>query len=579
MRQPSAARDDVIPSLRAAISQVHQRSSKIFFQLHHPGRQGVSALIGGQPTVAPSAIEDTTTHEPVRALTTEETHDLVCDFVNAAVRIKKAGGDGVEIHAAHGYLVDQFLSPHSNHRDDEYGGSWENRTRFLRDILTGIRSACGADFPVSVRLSISECYDLIGRPGEGIETEEGVRNAVLAAELGAALISVSSGTYETMHTIIEPMGAPAGWRDTMIAAVREAVDIPVMGVSITRDPAQAEEMLRQGLVDLVAMGRSWLADPQWGIKAIQGRDEEITRCIGCMYCIDKVLAGEPVACALNPRCGFETQFPKVPEHNGAGRRGLVIGAGPAGCQAAETMALRGMQVDLYEAGSTIGGQVALGSVPSGKEPLDWLLSDYDRRLHEAGVTIHLDARADVDSVRGSGADAVVVATGAAPIMPSATEGIDRGNAVTCLDVLVGMAAVGQVAVVVGSGLTGLETARFLAQDGTRVTVCETADEIAPGAQPTLRADAMAALRELGVPMRTGHRLVSIGEASAVFVHDGQEVEIPADTVVLAIGMRPRARLSAELREAGIRATTVGDAVSIGRIGDAVQAGYRAGMMV
>ncbi|WP_432803623.1 hypothetical protein [Brachybacterium sillae] len=277
--QLGLSRDDLVPGLRDAIEAVHARGAKFFVQLHHAGVQGVAELDQEGVVVGPSEFDNPLTHAPSRALTTDEVIALVQDFIAATRRAREAGADGIELHGAHGYLINEFLSPRTNHRTDQYGGGFEGRTRFLREILERIRAEVGPDYPITVRLSITESYDLLGMPGVGIEQEEGVRIAQMCEQAGADLISVSTGTYETGITTIEPVNTPRNWRDPLIRAVKDAVSIPVMGTSIVREADQAETMLRDGLVDLVAMGRSWLADPAWGRKAIEGRDADIVRCI------------------------------------------------------------------------------------------------------------------------------------------------------------------------------------------------------------------------------------------------------------------------------------------------------------
>ncbi|RUP85678.1 NAD(P)/FAD-dependent oxidoreductase [Dermabacter sp. HSID17554] len=575
-KQLSVTRDELVPQLAEAIEAVHARGTKIFLQLQHPGNQGIPQLNKGQVTVGPSAVQSQLTKAPVRALENEEVKSLVQDFINGARRAKEAGADGVEIHGAHGYLIDEFLSPHTNKREDEYGGSFENRCRFLVEILDGVREVVGPDFPISVRLSISQCYDLIGMPGEGNEVADGVRIAKLCEEHGADLISVSSGTYETGVTVIEPVNTPRNWRDPMIRAVRDAVSIPVMGVSIIREPEQAEKMLNDGLVDLIAMGRSWLADPQWGIKAIEGRDADITRCIGCMYCFEALFSGGHVECAVNPRCGFESEFPLEPERNAEGRTALVIGGGPAGCEAAETLAKRGAKVTLVEAEDTLGGQVVPGTNPPGKDPMGWLVESYTHRLEQAGVEVRLSTRFSADEVRDFGADAVIVATGAVPVVPP-IPGIDGDHVVDAIDVLGGTREVRGRAIVVGSGMTGLETAELIAANGGEVAVYEMAPQLGAGAFHMNLISVTSKLKKAGVPMLTGHRLVEVNDSGAVFEADGSSVNVEAETVVLAIGMRSENTLASELKDAGIDFRTAGDVSKVAKVAQAVATGYRVGL--
>ncbi len=348
-----------------------------------------------------------------------------------------------------------------------------------------------------MRLSASEMMEAFGEPGEGITVEEGVRIAKRLEELGVDLISVSTGTYETGQTIIEPINTPRNWRDPIIRAVRDAVSIPVMGTSIIREPEQAETMLADGLVDLIAMGRSWLADPEWAKKAIDGRDEEIVCCIGCMACFQNLLAGGTIMCAVNPRCAHETEYPAVPERDLEGRRALVVGGGPAGCEAAIQLALRGADVLLAEADDHLGGQVHPGCNPPGKAAMRWVIDAYEERLRAAGVKVELGCRMDVARIREFEADEIVVATGALPVRPN-LPGLESPSVVDAVAVLDREAEVGRRVVVVGSGMTGLETAELLASEGHEVVgVYEMAERIGAGAYPTNVMSVAAHLRAAG----------------------------------------------------------------------------------
>ncbi|MSS44477.1 NAD(P)-binding protein [Cutibacterium sp. WCA-380-WT-3A] len=574
-RQLALTRDEHVAPLREAIEQIHSTGTKFLAQLHHPGSEGIPPLCADGVTVSPSGVVVRTTKAPTRELTTDEVEGLVGDFIQAARRAKEAGADGVEIHGAHGYLVCQFLSPYTNRRTDRYGGDFDGRMRFVTEIIEGIRKVCGPDFPISVRISASEMMETIGEPGVGITVEEGARIARRLEEVGVDLISVSTGTYETGTTIIEPINTPRNWRDPIIRAVRDAVSIPVMGTSITRMPSQAEQMLQDGLVDLVAMGRSWLADPQWGVKAIEGRDDQIVRCMGCMACFQALGSG-PIICALNPRCGHESEFPPLPARDLEGRSALVVGGGPSGCEAAEQLALRGADVVLTEATDRIGGQVRPGCNPPGKEPMSWVIDNYEQRLRRAGVEVRLGTVMTADAVRGFGADVVVVATGAVPFRP-ALPGMNLPQVVEAIDVLRGDAEVGRRVVVVGSGMTGLETAELLHQRGHEVIgVYEMADTIAPGAFRQNVESVASHLRAAKIPLQTGHKLLEVTPDQAIFGTAQERVEVPCDTVVTAIGMRPNAALGQELATEGVEAVPVGDATGVARVAEAVASGFRAG---
>ena len=361
--QLSLATDDTVESFAKLADAIHRHDSRIFVQLHHPGREShlvlnpkVDQLVSSMPI--PSYIAP----EPTRALTTQEVESLVADFGRAAQRAQRAGIDGVEIHAAHGYLIQQFLSPFDNHRTDKYGGTPENRRRFLMEIIAEIQKVCGKDYPISVRLSSSEFLD--GMYGESLTLENTIADAKACEAAGVALLNISSGTHMTGNTIVEPTTYEQGWKIPLAAAIRREVGIPVAATGVIRDPAFAEQILENGDVDYIAMGRSWLADPEWGVKAIEGRDEDIRKCLGCMYCFET--AGNNLCTggshAFYPRMGEETKY-SVPKKDGAGRTIVVVGPGPAGLEAAMVLAQRDFKVILFDRRERLGGQMYLASMP------------------------------------------------------------------------------------------------------------------------------------------------------------------------------------------------------------------------
>ena len=252
--QISLAKDSVIPSWTKLADAVHQYGSKVFAQLQHPGKETNTALLGGQATVSSSPIPSAVGPQPTRALETEEVESLVKDFAAAAVRAKKAGVDGVEIHAAHGYLISQFLSAHANHRTDKYGGSLENRQRFLLEIIAAIRQECGPDYPISIRLSGSEFMEMIGVTN-GITLDETIQTATACEKAGVNLINVSSGCHETGNTIVEPTSYAQGWKVSLAKEIRKHISIPVATTGVIRDPEFAESLLEDGTTDFIALGR------------------------------------------------------------------------------------------------------------------------------------------------------------------------------------------------------------------------------------------------------------------------------------------------------------------------------------
>ncbi|MDE6060380.1 MAG: NAD(P)-binding protein, partial [Clostridia bacterium] len=428
--QLAASHDYHIESLRELANRIHKHGAKIFIQLHHPGRQNIGLLVGTVPlsiklekltkgaygrmlykltpkigptlirkNIAPSSVAPSKC-EPayfaggkVRALRHKEIKQLEKQFIDAALRVKKSGCDGVELHSAHGYLFQQFLSPNTNMRKDEYGGSLENRTRFLVNVLRGIKQTCGKDFPVVVRLSADECYAMIGQKGKGYDLTEGVKIAKILEANGADAIDVSSAGYDTFNYWLEPVSFGPGWRKYMAKAIKEAVSIPVMAANLIRSPEQAEEQLREGIQDFVSLGRPQIADPYWANKALSGSGT-IKRCICCLNCIESMqnnaYIGSHGECSVNPFVGHESE---ELVRDGNGRKIAVIGAGPAGLVASEILAKRGFSVTLIEKNEVAGGQINLASAPPQKGKTAWFIEDAVNACKESGVEILLNTTA------------------------------------------------------------------------------------------------------------------------------------------------------------------------------------------
>ncbi len=443
MRQLSVTKDRHIGPLAELAEAVHKHGSKILIQLHHPGRETVSALIGGQPVVAPSPIPCKLVKQETRALTIEEIQQLILQFIEGAVRVQKAGCDGVELHAAHGYLLHQFLSPYTNKREDEYGGSFENRLRMIIEIINGIRKECGPDFPIGVRLSVEEFLDKTGVTEEYIHIQDGIKIAMALEQAGIDFIDTSCGLYETGMTCIEPISFPQGWRHDMLLAVKSHVKIPVIGVSVFREPAVAEKFLEEGVVDFISMGRTWNADEEWGKKVQEGRESELRKCVSCLRCFESLneynAAGLPPECALNPRYARERKYGNL-VHDTKGHTAIVVGGGPAGMCAAQTLALRGVKVTLLDRQSELGGTVNLAKKPPLKERMQWIADYYSGELKRLGVEVKLNTEATADMIMEYKPDAVILATGSASIIPGKIPGIMGDNVFTVESVLSGNSA-------------------------------------------------------------------------------------------------------------------------------------------
>ena len=566
--QLSVTNTHVVPQLYRLVEAVHAYDTKLFVQLHHPGNQTPSRLIGGKQPVSASNVTCRVIGEEPRALTTEEVEGLVKKFVIGAVTAQKAGVDGVEIHAAHGYLVSQFLSPYTNKREDKYGGSFEGRMRFITEIIMGIRGYCGPKFPISVRMNGNDFLE------GGIDEEESIRMALYLEKLGIDCLNVSCGMYDSGATIIEPSYLAEGWKKHLAAGIKAAVKIPVIAVNTIKHPAFAEQLLEEGVSDFVGIARGFLADADWGAKAKAGKDVSIRKCLGCMECFRILNDGLPLGCTLNPVLGREFEWGEEKlVRNGNGRRVAVIGGGPAGIQAAVVLAKRGFKVSLLEKSDRLGGTVNLAAVPPNKGMLKEFIETLEEELKEAGVEVCLNTEGTAEAVKQLGAEAVFLTTGGTPVKPN-LPGIEK--AVTAEDVLAGRAEVkGENVVVIGGGVTGLETAETLAADH-KVTVVEMLDKVGGNLYPSIVMHLAQEIMKSGGAIAKGKALVSIGEG-AVTVKDmksEETAELPADTVVLAMGVRPGRPDYEALKEAfGDKLILAGDSAKGGQIFDALHTAY------
>lgn len=577
--QLSLTNDNVIPSFRKLADSVHQYGTKIFAQLHHPGRESHLVLNPNvSELVSSSAFPSTVAPEPTRALTVEEIHSLVQDFAKAAVRAQKAGLDGVEIHAGHGYLITQFLSANDNFREDEYGGTLENRMRFLLEIIEAIRKECGEEFPISVRLSSSEFLDGIGVKN-GISLDESIKTAIACEKAGADMINVSSGTHFTGNTIVEPTTYSQGWKLPLAEKLKKAVSIPVAATSVFRDPEYCEKVLEKGSIDFIAMGRSWLADPEWGVKALEGRDEDIRKCLGCMYCFETagnaLCTGEGHAyCSVNPYLGEETCYGE-PEKDGQGRNIVVVGSGPAGLEAAMILAKREFRVTVFEKENYLGGQMYLSSLPPKREKMANFIKYAEKQLNDRKVDIRLGQEATGEKIEELNPYAILLCTGSAAVLPKSIPGIEKKHVYTAQDVLTGRVCLTDKKIVVaGGGLTGMETSEFLQENGNEVTEIDLLPAMGLVAFPLVALDETARLVQSGVRTMPGHKLAEIRDDKVILEDTaGYQAEIPCEAVIMCLGVRPIDGLKNEISNMK-NVYLIGDAQKAGRrIADAVYEGF------
>ncbi|HOM08124.1 MAG TPA: FAD-dependent oxidoreductase [Syntrophales bacterium] len=563
---PGLWKDEQIPSHARLVEAVHKAGAKIIAQIYHAGRQTSSALVGAQP-VSASPVPCPVMGEVPRELAREEIATIVRQFGETALRAKKAGFDGVEVHGAHGYLIAQFMSRYSNKRTDGYGGPLKNRLRFPLEIIAEIRKRCGQDFLIDFRISGDEHV-----PG-GRTIEETKVIAAALEEAGLNMIHVSVGTYESVASIIPPMGTRLAWITDYAAEVKKAVKIPVVTVGRINDPLVAEEVLRSGKADLIAMGRGSLADPELPNKYAQGRYEDIRHCIGCQQgCLEILFRNEPIRCLVNPTLGFE--YKEELKKASQPKKVTVVGGGPAGLEAARAAATAGHRVTLYEREDRLGGQFLAAAVPPGKGEITSYLAWAERQLEKLGVTVKLNTPYDEAAYRQDEAEVVIVATGACQTRPP-IEGIDGKNVVTARDVLMGKATTGPRVVVAGGGMVGCETATFLASMGKAVAIVEMLPAIATDEEITRRAALLKMLEEKKVEVHTSAEIKAITEKAVRVTKGGTDLEIPADTVVLALGMASECVLTDSGGKAA-EVKIVGDAVNPRNALEAIREGFLAG---
>ena len=556
-----------IPRLEKLVKAVHRYDSKIFFQLHHPGRQSHGSVIGGRQIVAPSAVMASSIGEVPRALETAEIEELVKAFVKGAKIVQVAGADGVELHGAHGYLIGQFLSPLTNLRTDKYGGNLQNRMRFITEIIIGIKHICGNSFPISVRLDGDEFLD------GGLELNEAVKIARTLESIGVDAINVSSGTYDSAPTIIEPISYPEGWKRHLAKTIKAAVKIPVIACNVIRTPAFANTLLEEDHLDFVAIGRGQLADPEWANKAEQNRSEEIRPCISCLYCIEELMSGKRLKCAVNPKVGREAEFDKF-EKNGDDRIVAIVGGGPAGMQSAITLAERGFKPVVFETRDILGGSVYLGSKPPLKTKLNRFLDHLESEMKRLNVEIRMNTPATVEAIKALDPYAVFVAQGAEPNVPN-LPGVSGKNVCTIEDVLSGKVVLqDKKVIVVGSGLTGLETAEYLAEMNNAVTVIEMQNEIAKGAYKINVIDVTMRLKKHNVNMIPRLKLMGITETGIHVLNtfSNKVSTMDADAVILSLGVKVNNEQVQTFKDNFSNVFVLGDARQPGRIGQAMETG-------
>ena len=535
-----------VKTSREMTERIHAYGSKIFLQLSGGfGRVTIPTNVGDIPPIAPSAIPHRWLDKTCRAITVDEIHAIVKQFGEAAFHAKRAGFDGVQIHAVHeGYLIDQFAISMFNQRTDEYGGSLENRLRFAKEIVEEIKKTCGDDFPVTLRFSVKSMikdWRVGALPGEdfeekGRDTEEGLKAAKLLESYGYDALDTDVGTYDAWWWNHPPMYQKKGLYREYCKMVKEVVDIPVFCAGRMDNPDMALEAIENGECDVIDLGRPLLADPDYCNKLRCGKITQIRPCISCHEgCMGRVASYSLLNCAVNPQAARERVNAYEPILKK--KKVLIVGGGVAGCEAARVLAIRGHQPVVYEKGSRLGGNLIPGGAPDFKED-DIALADwYTNELNRLGVHLHLNTELNEEEIKAMDYDTVILATGSKPKVFSLG---DDSHTYTAEQVLLKQKDAGKKTVVVGGGLVGCETALWLAQNGIHVTIVEALDKVMAVNGPLCAANKEmleALLPFNGVEIITGAKVTEFANGEVkVDTKEGSKT-IMSDSVILSVGYK------------------------------------------
>lgn len=555
-----AARDYHIGGLERLTDSVHKYDCKIFAQIHHGGMTSKPALTGRQ-SLSPSGVPAAPGAPVPKEMTIEEIKNVQQKFIDAAVRCQKAGYDGVELHGAHSYLIAQFFSKYYNKRSDEYGGDVEGRTRFIVEIIDGIRKAVRPDFVVGLRISGDEMV-------EGHMTLEDNLEIVKFLENKIDYINVSNGCAQNGDANCDPYSFVPGWKKHVAKAFKDALSIPVIATNTIKNPDWAEQLLEEGISDFVGLGRSQFADPEFVNKAKEGRSGEIVKCIGCMYCRERLMADMPIECSINPRLGVEYLY-KEAKKNGDDRPVVVIGGGPGGMEAALVLANRGFRVTLIEKKAELGGTLNVADKAKGKQVITEYVKTMKTLIENAGVEVILNTEATPESVKKYKPVGVFIATGAVPVNPP-IPGIEK--AYKPEEVLLNKVNLTGKVAVIGTGLTGLEVLEKLGDEGCQLTAIEMLSNIGPGVFPPIRKYIVADIMSHEPVCYTSHKLLEIKDGAVVIesLADGKITEIACDCAVVSLGVAPVKGFAEQFEKEFDKVVVVGDASKGGRIHNATK---------
>ncbi len=595
----SLANDDAIVDFQKLTGIIKDGGARAWVQLFHAGAYSHPMFVGGQQPIAPSAVYSRYSQTTPREMTLEDINQVQDAFVRAAERAQAAGFDGVEILASAGYLITQFLSPRTNQRTDDYGGCFENRVRFARELIESMRARLGPVYPLTIRMAGN---DFVRDSNTDTETPE---FAKVYEQAGVDAINVTGGWHESRVPQL-PMHLPRSAFAFLALNIKKAVSVPIIASNRISDPDTADQVIKDGYADMVNLGRVLIADPQWPQKAFEGKVDEIRPCVGCSQgCTDEIFNGRPVFCVGNARAGFEgeRQILKTEDPKNV----MIVGAGAGGLEAAVTAAMRGHQVEVYEKDSDIGGQLWIAGAPPHKQEMLEFIRYYRSLIDKYQIPLHLNATVDTDVVKKQNPDYIILAEGAQPVLPE-IDGYDDPCVYSAWQVLKGNPVLGKSVAVIGGGSVGLETALFIAAKGTltpetlhflfayeavsnerlrelmfqgssRVTVFEMLPRIGKDVGKSTKWILFDNLKRYKVSVKTSTTVTSIRKGTVKFQKDGQEKQMQFDNVVLASGTQSVPGLSAEIKKLGVPFATVGDGVRPGKLNEAIHGGFLAAINI
>jgi len=594
---PSIADEKTIPSFRELASTIKNEGACAWMQLYHAGAYAYKSMMNGCDTIAPSSVYSKYSKETPREMSIEDIHALQEAFITGAERAKEAGFDGVELLGSAGYLITQFLSPLKNLRTDEYGGSFENRTRFPRELIEKMRERLGPDFPITIRMAGNDFV-----PGSNTSSEVPLI-AKVYEEAGINAISVTGGWHESQVPQLA-MELPRGGFSYLAKAVKETVSIPVIASNRIADPFTAVQIIKDGMADMINLGRVLIADPFWPEKVRQGNIDEIRPCVACSQgCTDEFFSGRSVICLANARAGFEGERNIKAADNP--KKIMVIGAGPAGLEAAYRAAEAGHSVSLYEKNDDIGGQLWIAGTPPHKQELWEFIRYYEAMLAKHNVTLHLETEVTPELIKSEKPDYIIAAEGAEEILPP-IDGIDDSSIFSAWSVLENDPELGKKIAVIGGGAVGLETAEFLASKGTLdpetlyflfkykaesyerlhelirkgtkgVTVFEMQPRAGKGVGKSTKWILMGNIEDHDVKIVTGAKVTSVRNNMIVYEKEGEIHSEKFDSIINAAGARSVRNTADKLESTGIPFTVIGDSVRPMNILQAVHEGFLAVM--